>query len=184
MDQQSWVIKPDLKRVMLLLSLKIFGIGIAIIGLYGLLLFMEVNLIADLALAFEALDIQISIDVSKLVIGGAFIVLIVYSLMFLKYNKMHTFYQEKYISPSKEEIPFENVTRIIYKQDSVGQNVLGYGTVVIEASMTDAPSFEIPFIPKPEQTTQQLQGLVDRYKAYRAQQEQQQSRVQNILNQW
>ncbi|MFO7710600.1 MAG: hypothetical protein R6V53_02440 [Candidatus Woesearchaeota archaeon] len=180
----TWVIKPDLKRINLLITLGIIGAIVAVLAShFGLVHIIGINLPELVGESLEIIGISIDIDEVKLTFAGALIILLTFGLVNLKYNKEITVYPDRLMTKSRT-IPFANITRVIFDKSSLPQNLLGYGTLIIEASETDVPNLQIEFIDKVDTVCTQVQQAVYQFKVAKYQQEQQQARVSNILDQW
>ncbi|MGM5487562.1 MAG: hypothetical protein ACQESG_01290 [Nanobdellota archaeon] len=180
----TWVIRPDLKRMNILTTLGIVGAIVAVLALhFGMIAFIGINLPEMVAESLDAIGMQIDIDAGKLTLAGGLAILLAFGLVNLKFNKSFQIYPDRLATKAKT-IPFANITRVIFDKSSLPQNILGYGTLIVEASQTDTPNLQVEFIPQIETVCQQLQQAVYQFKLAQYQQEQQQARVSNILDQW
>ena len=180
------IIRPDLKKVIIVTALKVLGVILAGIALWVFMLFMDLGLGEMLIEALDVLGIEV--DTGAIIQGVAILAvlgaLLYFALTSMKYNIKYKLYSDRMITPADEEVSYQNVTRVIYNQDSLLQNLLGYGTLIIEAGATDKPNIQIEFVSKIEETAKYMQQVLYNYKMQEMQRQQNQARIQNIVEQY
>lgn len=188
---QHIIIRSDKKKVFFITFLAAVGIILGIFATHMFMLFMGVNIIEivnDLkeVLGQEKQEAQTSkLEMLKPIgiLLGLFLLTAI-AIINMKFSGDYLFYQDKLVTPSNEQISYQNITRVIYDNGSITQNVFNYGTLKIEAGGTDKESIDVPFIGDVEENAKQLQQVLYNFKVWDAQRKQQQTNINNIVDQW
>lgn len=185
-DNQPLTIASNKKRVMTVTSIGIVGVLLGIVGFHVFMLTMGVNLPEQLMMTMDILGVEI--DTAEMAKTGSMIgavgILIALAWQNMTHSVSVVCYQDRLVESGKNEIPYGYVTRVHYNNGSILQNLLGYGTVFIEAGGMDKPSIQIEYVHDVENKVKELSQTIYQFKMVQQQQAQQDARIRNIVEQW
>lgn len=167
-------LKPNIKKIF---SKNIFSVVGAVLLIIIVLSVVNWFFGLDIFLApFETWDV--SINPSKILLYAILtIVAVTIFLLIGNYlvtrNVRYEFYQDKLILYKNlflifiksKEIPYQNITKISYNNDSIFNKIFNSGTIVLDLSGMKESKVELEFIDNVTENVKYIQGIVQEFKS-------------------
>lgn len=81
----------------------------------------------------------------------------------------------------KQEIPYNNITRITFSREGLMNKILDCGTITIELSGLRISSIKLESLDNPENLSQMIQQKINQFKMMKQMQFQEQQKIQGIM---
>ncbi|MGV8150312.1 MAG: hypothetical protein ACP5NV_01150 [Candidatus Woesearchaeota archaeon] len=170
----------------------VFIIGILIVAI-ALLVFLQLNV--GLEFIQETLSAFEIIITTEQILSYGIILFVAVSIILLAFNYFnikdlkYDVYDDKIIYKetqalilvNTQEIPYQNMTRIIYARDGLLNKALNCGDITIELTGTKIPKITLVSIDNPENASAYIQRKLNEYNMKRQAQFTEQQRVNAIM---
>lgn len=200
MNQQHFIVRPDLAKNILVMVLKV---GVAIGALVGVLYFFSSmgilqvfeDLAVDLGLSVGFDDIKLWLIIALLFVGGLSLLMTYFNVSSSEYeffaDHLEARSKKLIIFEENRSIPYQNIVKVTMEKQGIFEGIIGTSILNLELTGLKDASYKIPFVDGAEELAGRIQSLINFVQMRTTQQfqqaqqmNQQDNKINNIMDEF